>query len=267
MAIDYIIDYPCVPKETLSTEGIVERIKSRERAGAVIKLFRENGDQRPPSEMGFEFTRTNLDGEEETRVVVVQEMLDLAEELIPLEQYCVGCPANITGAPFGCIGAISYPISAAGERWLLDQLPGTDQPLIWLLLRQGIQELGYDGDSVKPLRANSTYFEERRVAGRDMVEFVITANQVFEMLFLLGNLQPAHAGALLLLFNAIPREVETAQVVEITTNRLSADEIERDYPFQMSVQPDDDRTVAELKTFFYALYRAWSLRVALLLDV
>jgi hypothetical protein len=267
MAIDYIIDYSCVPKDTLTTEGILERLKSRERAGAVIKLFRENDDQRPPSEMGFEFTRTNRDGEEETRVIVVQEMLDLAAELIPLEQHCIGCPANVSGTPFGCIGAISYPISAAGERWLLDQLPGIDQPLVWLLLRQGIQELGYDGEPVKPLRANSTYFEERRVAGRDLIEFIMTANQVFEMLFLLGNLQPAHAGALLLLFNAISRDVETPQIVQITTNRLSTDEIALNYPFQMVIQPDDDKTVAELKAFFYALYRAWSLKLALLLDV
>jgi len=267
MAIDYIIDYACVPKETLTTDGIVERIKARERAGAVIKLFRENGDNRPPSQMGFEFTRTTLDGEEETRVIVVQEMLDLAAELDPLAHYCVGCPANVHNRPFGCIGQIEYPISAAGERWLLDQLPGTDQPLVWLLLRQGVQELGYDGEPVKPLRATTTYFEERRVAGRDMVEFIITANQVFEMLFLLGNLQPAHAGAKLLLFNAIPRDVETEQIMQITTQALSADEIARDFPFQMSVQPDDDRTITELKAFFQALYHAWLLNVPLLLDV
>ncbi|MCC6804135.1 MAG: hypothetical protein IT319_14740, partial [Anaerolineae bacterium] len=92
MAIDYVIDYPCAPKEALTTDGIVERLKARERANAVIRLFRENGDQRPPSEMGFEFTRTNADGEEETRVIVVQEMLDSATELDPLAQYCVGCP-------------------------------------------------------------------------------------------------------------------------------------------------------------------------------
>ena len=267
MAIDYIIDYLCVPKQTLTTESIVERLKSRERAGAVIKLFRENGDQRPPSEMGFEFTRTNRDGEEETRVVVVQEMLDLAAELEPLAKYCVGCPANISGAPFGCIGAIAYPISAAGERWLLDQLPGTDQPLVWLLLRQGVQELGYDGESVKPLRATTTYFEERRVAGRDMVEFVMTANQVFEMLFLLGNIQPSHAGVLLLLYNAIPREIDAGTIVQIMNRQINAEDIARDYPFQMKIQPDDDKTVAELKAFFYTLYRAWSLNVALLLDV
>jgi hypothetical protein len=267
MAIDYVIDYACIPKETLTTEGIVERLKARERAHSVIRLFRENGDQRLPSEMGFEFTRTNAAGEEETRVVVVQEMLDRAAELDPLAHHCAGCPANAKGEPFGCVGSIAYPISALGERWLLDQLPGTDQPLVWLLLRQGVQELGYDGASVRPLRANPTYFEERRVAGRDMVEFVMTADQVFEMLFLLGDIQPAHAGVLLLLFGAIPREVEAAQIVRIMNRTLTLDEITRDFPFQMTNQPDDDRTVAELKAFFHALYRAWALGVPLLLDV
>ena len=267
MAIDYIIDYDCVPKQTLTTEGIVERLKEQERANAVIRLFRENGDDRPPSQMGFEFTRTNLAGEEETRVIVVQEMLDHAADLDPLAQYCVGCPANVRGAPFGCVGQIEYPISAAGERWLLDQLPGIDQPLVWMLLRQGVQELGYDGESVRPLRANLTYFEEQRVAGRDLVEFVMSANQVFEMLFMLGNIQPAHAGILLLLFGAIPREIEAAQIVQIMNRALNGDDIARDYPFQMAIQQDDDRTVAELKAFFYALYCAWALNLPLLLDV
>ncbi len=267
MAIDYVIDYPCAPKEALTTDGIVERLKARERANAVIRLFRENGDQRPPSEMGFEFTRTNADGEEETRVIVVQEMLDSVAELDPLAQYCVGCPANATGTPFGCTGFIDYPISAAGERWLLDRLPGIDQPLVWLLLRQGVQEMGYDGAPVRPLRANPTYFEERRVPGRDLVEFVMTADQVFEMLFLLGDIQPAHAGVLLILFGAIPREIEAEHIVRIMNGTLTADEIARDFPFQMPLHPNDDRTTAALKAFFYALHRAWALGVPLLLDV
>src|SRR5512134_2442897 len=113
MAIDYIIDYACIPKQTLGTVGIIERLKARDRAHSVIRLFRENGDQRPPSEMGFEFTRTSPDGVEETRVIVVQEMLDRAAELDPLAQHCVGCPANVSGQPFGCVGFVQYPISAA----------------------------------------------------------------------------------------------------------------------------------------------------------
>lgn len=267
MAIDYVIDYACIPKETLSTAGIVERLKARERAASVIRLFRENGDQRPPGEMGFEMTRTALDGTEETRLVIVQEMLDLAAELDPLAGYCAGCPANASGESFGCVGFIQYPISSRAERWLLDRLPGTDEPLVWLLLRQGVQEMGYDGESVKPLRADTTYFEERRVAGRDLVEFVFTANQAFEMLFLLGDVQPAHAAILLLMFGAIPRAVDAAEIVSIMNRRLPPDEIATRYPFQMVAREHDDDTIVQFKAYFYALYRAWLLGVPLLLDV
>ena len=36
--------------------------------------------------------------------------------------------------------------------------------------------------------------------GRDMGEFTMTADQVFEMLFMVGSITPSHAGILLLLF-------------------------------------------------------------------
>ena len=140
MAIDYIIDYDCIPKQTLGTDGILERLKSQERAGTIIQLYRQNGDQRPPKEMGFEMVRTAADGSEETQIIIVQHLLDFAEELNPLAHHCDGCPANRTGGPFGCMGKISYPLSPFGEAWLLNQLPEPTEPLVWLLLRQGIQE-------------------------------------------------------------------------------------------------------------------------------
>ena len=61
MAIDYIIEYDCVPKQTLTANGIIERIKEKERAETVIQWFRAAGDTRPPSEMGFEFTKSTPD--------------------------------------------------------------------------------------------------------------------------------------------------------------------------------------------------------------
>jgi hypothetical protein len=267
MAIDYIIEYDCVPKQTLGVEGILERIKGQARAENVIRLFREHGDQRPPSEMGFEFTRSLPDGTEETEIIIVQDMLDRAAELHPLAHHCEGCPANALGRPFGCMGQIQYPISSSAEAWLLDRLPSPEEPLIWLLLRQGVQEMGYDGASVQPLRPNATYFEERRVRGRDMVEFIFTADQVFEMLFLLGHIQPSHAGMLLLFFGAVPREVEADQIVRIMNGTLTADEIAQQYPYQMKPAPTDDATIADLKQFFYAAHRAWALNTRLLLDV
>jgi hypothetical protein len=139
MAIDYVIDLNCIPKEELTTDGIIERLKEEERANTIIALFRQNGDQRPPSEMGFEFTRSTPEGEEERRVIVVQDLLDRAAELQPLAHHCAGCgcPANRAGRPFGCIGFIQYPVTSESETWMLDRLPVPDEPLVWLLLKQG----------------------------------------------------------------------------------------------------------------------------------
>ncbi len=265
MAIDYIIDYACVPKSTLGTDGILERLKGRERAESVIQLFRKNGDNRPPSQMGFEFTRTTPDGQEETRVIVVQELLDAADELTPLAHYCEGCPANAAGRPFGCMNRIDYPISQQGEIWLLNQLPTPDEPLVWLLLRQGIEEFGYDGSSVNALRGEELpYFEEKGVLARLMGEFNITTNQVFEMAFTLGHIQPSHAGVLLLFFNAIRRDLDAAAVMGISK---APDDARERYPFLLKSEDRDDRTVCQLKAFFYALYVAWTLDARLLLDM
>lgn len=267
MGIDYVIGYDCAPKRAFSPEGILDRLKERDRAQTVIALYREGGDERHPSLMEFEMTRNHMGGQEETQVVNVQAMLDDAAALDPWEGHCDGCPANVFGKPFGCYGVVQYPISAAAEHWLLDRLPGIEEPLIWLLLRQGVQELGYDGASVASLRADPTYFEERRLAGRDLVEFVFTANQVFEMLFLVGAIQPAHAGMLLLLFGAIPRAVEADQIVRIMNRQITPAEIARGYPFQFRPEASDDVTIREIKAYFQALYRAWTLNVPLGLDV
>ena len=272
MAIDYVIDLACAPKAALSTEGILQRLKGRARAEAIIQLFRDEGDNRPVSEIGFEFTRTAADGSEETGVAMVQHLLDDAEALDPLAHHCVGCPANgggsggsgTDGEPYGCFGFIQYPLSVRAEAWLINRLPGPEEPLVWLLLRQGIDQLGYDGKSVEPLREDNTYFEERRVLGRDFVEFKVTSNQVFEMLFLLGHVQPSHAGVLLLFFNAISRDIEAQQIMQVMN---APEEIDPKPPFLLQAETGDDQTIGELKAFFKALYMAWTLKRPLLLDV
>lgn len=273
MAIDYMIDLACTPKAALTSEGISERLKNKARADEVALFYQQHGEgARPPDRMGFDFTRTTPQGEE-TYTVLLEDILDEAAELDAYAPYCVGCPANAAHRPFGCFNQIHYPISSLGEKWLLDQLPGIEQPLVWLLLKQGVLELGYDGESVAPLRSNPVYFEERALRGRDMIEFVINANQVFEMLFLTGTIQPAHAGVVLLFFNAIPRELEAAQIVTImkrsTTGgrALTPEEIAAEYPLHHSAHYDDDATVGQFKAFLAALYRAWSLDVPMLLDV
>ncbi|MEM6285285.1 MAG: hypothetical protein AAF787_24060, partial [Chloroflexota bacterium] len=125
MAIDYVINYLCEPKDQLTTQGILARLKGRDQARRIIQLYEDAGEgDRPYTEMGFELSRSAAaGGDEETETVRVSEILEASNQLNPLAKHCEGCPANITGRPFGCFGNITYPLSDHAERWLLLQLP------------------------------------------------------------------------------------------------------------------------------------------------
>lgn len=265
MAIDYLIDYKCYPKQELTSDGIVERLKGRARAEAVVKLFRNNGDNRPVSEIGFELGRNTVDGNEETRVVMVQDLLYQAEQLAPFEHYCDGCPANVLHKPFGCVGQVEYPISGKAERWLLKQLPPPDQTLTWMLLRQGVQEFKSSGQSVNAMRApDQPFFEDQQVMARQLGELLINTNQLFEMMFLLGHIRPSYAAMLLIFFNGIRRDLDADEIMRLA--QAPEDVLDR-YPFLIQPEPDDDASLTQIKQFLQALYVAWALNVRLLLDV
>lgn len=265
MAIDYIIDYDCVPKQQFGTESIKERLKGRERATTIIRMFREAGDERDPDEMGFEFTRSTPEGTTEKELIVVQDMLDNFDELKPVMPHCQGCPANRTGMPFGCMGFVQYPISGEAEEWLLNQLPSIDEPLVWLLLKQGVENFAYDGLAIDRLRKEGdTYFLDKFPANRFLGEFTLNANQIFEMIFSVGDIIPNHGAVLLLFYNAIERsELEAPQIMALAP--ADAEKIQA-HPYLHQIMQGDDRTLADFKEFFEALWVSWALNVKLLID-
>ncbi len=213
--------------------------------------------------MGFELTRSTPEGEEETRLIVVQELIDQATELDPLAHHCQGCPANRSGQPFGCTGFVQYPVSAAAERWLIDRLPVPDEPLLWLLLKTGVEEFHYDGSSIRELRGDQTYFEKPAATLRRFGEFDFSTDQVFEMLLSVGPIIPNHAGILLLIFHIIPRNLEADAIMNISP--APPDALIR-HPLHIQPSGEDDTTISELKDFFAALYTAWTLNVRLIVD-
>jgi hypothetical protein len=267
MGIDYLIHYDCEPKRAVTLEGLITRLKGRDRAEKIIKLYRVNGDQRSPSHMGFEMVRRTPDGEEETEIVIVQDLLDAAEELKPWEHYCAGCPANSAGRPFGCIGSINYPISISAERWLLNQLPSNDHPLPYILLQKAIREMGYKGESAIGLRSEEeVYMQSLEPLIRDYDGFTVSGNQVFEMLFLSSPIRPAHASLLLQFFGAISPNLEADEIMRLAVPPTQ-EWIDQNAPFLFKPSAIDDETISDLKAFFKAMYTAWRLSVLLLLDV
>jgi hypothetical protein len=267
MGADYIVHYGCEPKQALTLEGLMGRLKGRDRAEKIIQLYRAQGDHRPPAQMGFEMVRRLPDGGEETEVIVVQSLLDSAAELTPWESHCIGCPANLTGMPFGCVGVINYPISVEAERWLLDQLPGDDHPLLFMLLQSAIREKGYTGQSVVPLRAQEGVFLEADDAlDRSLGHGVITGNQVFELLLLSGPIYPAHGSLLLQFFGGISPDLEADEMMQLADSP-SEQWMDEHIPFRHVVSLADDHSVAALKEFFRAIHLAFRLGVPVLLDV
>lgn len=267
MGVDYIIHYACEPKAALTVEGLMGRLKGRDRAEAVIQLYRENGDPRSPRNMGFEMVRRLPDGTEQTEVIVVQDLLDAAEELTPWQDACTGCPANRTGAPFGCVGAINYPISTAGEQWLLDRLPDNAHPLPHMLLQKAIREMGYSGASSAELRAEpGVFFESATPLERDLHSIQVNGNQAFELLFLSGPIHPAHGSMLLQFFGGISQDLDADVIMQLAVPPSPA-WLDEHVPFQMQPAPGDDASIRAFKGFFRALYLGFRLGVPVLLDV
>jgi hypothetical protein len=264
MGIDYVIDYECVPKQELSTLGIMDRLKAKQRAQAVIKLYRDRGDQRPPSQMGFEMVRRTADGEEEVKVIVVQDMLDDAAPLDELRKYCVGCPANVLDKPFGCFSTINYPITQQAEVWLLKRLPTPDEPLIFLLVQQAVQDIQPNvelAEQINSMRERpGVFFQSSEVLGRRYDEMTITTNHIFQLLFLPESINPAYGSLLLLLFGAIPRDMDAEQLMRLANSTA------QDLPLLVEDELGDDQTLADVKDYLRALHRAHALRVTVSLD-
>ena len=265
MGIDYVIDYECVPKQELTTLGIMERLKAKQRAQAVIKLYRDRGDNRPPKDMGFEMVRRTADGEEEVQVIVVQDMLDDAAPLEQLRQHCVGCPANVLDKPFGCFNTINYPISQLTEVWLMKRLPTPDEPLIFLLVQQAVQDILPNAELAEQIASmrerEGVFFQSTEMLGRHYDQATITTNHIFQLLFLPESINPAYGSLLMLLFGAIPRDMDAEHLMKLASSTLS-----EEVPFLIEDELGDDQTLADVKDFLRAVHRAHALRVSVSLD-
>lgn len=262
MGIDYVIDLACAPKQAFTARGLLDIVRAKARAKSIIKLYRDNGDMRPPSEMGFEMERRTPDGDEEVQVIIVQDLLDQAAIADPYAKLCENCPANIARTPFGCYLNLNYPLSLAGETWLLKQLPTPEQPLLFLLLQQTVNEMKFNAEFAARVRSTpGVIMESGEVFGRRYDEVTVTTDHIFQLLFYPESIQPAYGALLLLLFGAIPRTMTADEMLHLTP----ADP-EQPIPFLLEATDDDDQTILALKAYLAALHRAHALNVSVSLD-
>jgi hypothetical protein len=213
MGIDYIVDLDCPAKQALTVEKMVALIKGQNQARTIIEVRRREGDQRPPEQLTF--TRMVLRPEGPTKQEInVGTLLKQTQELQVHAHHCEGCKANLPGHPYGCYGSISYPISTRAEEWLMGLLPAKLESAAGHLLRSAVTDFKYTGGMFLNMRPQEMFFESRapvrRKWGAWLSGWTLTSDQLLQMLFGLGTLQPAHCKMMSIILGLIPTDESAA---------------------------------------------------------
>jgi hypothetical protein len=224
----------------------------------------------PVDQVEFEFVARTPDGDAAPRRIRVKDVLDRASRLDEFAPACDQCPANNTGRPFGCVGAIGYPLSSFGESWLLDRVqPG---PAAYLL-RVVFEDVGLTGGNMARMRAaGGSFFEARVTPTRTDLGFSLAADELLEVIFCKGHLIPAHSAMILVVVaglrftRPVPDEADLPPGSAMLVARDEAG-VESAQLFDIpGPGGDDDDTIRELKTFFRAMFLARGFGVRLLVD-
>src|SRR4051794_38135284 len=134
-------------------------------------------------------------------------MLAEGRALEELEGHCLGCPANASPRAFGCYGYIQYPIEAATERFLLGLLPDDPSSTAAIVLARALADYGWNGEHTAKMRAQGdTFFELRDPVVVRWGTLMLSSDQLFQMVFGVGPIQPSHATMLALFFGMLDHE-------------------------------------------------------------
>jgi hypothetical protein len=204
MGIDYVIDLDCEPKQKLTTEGIVNLVKARSRAEAILAMARKDGDNRAPSEITFKIALNRM-GKVETTDASVQTLLDQAADLKKHSGACANCPANRDNPNgYGCYDSISYPLEPDTEQFLMSRLPDKLEGAAGYMFSSAMRDFAWDGAQAAQMRSQGeTFFRLRKPLSRSWPDLSITSDQLFHMVFHVGAIGSSHAMMLCLFFGMI----------------------------------------------------------------
>jgi hypothetical protein len=265
MAIEWMIGLSCEPKAQLGLERLVAKAKGRRQAEALLETMRANGDARDVSEISIRTFRQTPDGTQVQTSVSLAALFANAEDLTTHAKTCEACTANQLGRTAGCYGAINYPIARDTEAWLLSLLPEDLHFTAGTFLLGALQDFSYDGAPVARLRNGSkTFFEEDEPAVRTWEDGTrVDANQLLQMMFFVGAVQPSHALMLALFLGLVPHQIEPNELRAIMN-----DEDARKRAFGVPSIPPGPSTpqIEAMRTFLSALCRSALLVVPLGID-
>ena len=272
MAVDWVLNLPCGPKQALGdgdflagTDELLARLKARNRAQLIADIARQHGDS--PEGKSVVVTVGLPGGETENQEVTYDDLVAQARELDPLAPACEDCPANVLGQPFGCTGAINYPIPRAVEEWLASRLQPSSAVGGKLFLA-AIRDFGYTGEPIQGFREAGLFDSPRgvkkKLRGGLFSSESVTTDQLFQAVFCISEpLDPSHCLGVLTWLGCVRLDgapVETPEQAA-TVHRLTEPE-ERVRRTELDTGADHSvEGVEAFDAFLQAMYRAWVLDV------
>ena len=261
MAIDYVLAMGCEPQRQLGVERLVALHRTRILARSALAHMRQDGEQRTPDHIEVQLTMRKPEGDS-ARGVTLQDLLDESAPLDEVAAHCGTCPAGLP-REFACHRRIRYPIPEHVEQWLMARLPAQLDCTAGALLVRGLGEFGWDGSPAAKLRASGTTYFESRVAygvrweGEEGV-IEVSSDQLFQMMFMVGNLTATHSLMLALFLGVIPHDtsVYLLKDAEGKNQALAAAHV--------ATEPDPD--IEQVAAFLRALAVAARLDAAILVD-
>lgn len=162
-----------------------------------------------------------------------------------------------------CVGVIE-PISQDAEHWLAQRLPVSLESLPGQLLRQNLKEGAVSGKGGERLRA-AGMMKSAKAFQKNYGPFFrgvsITTDQIIEEMLCAGDIQPAHALAVLVHLGGIAIDDDVpmtathgARLADVM--KKVADREERTL-CTIAFSDDDDASTVQLKRFLRALYAAF----------
>lgn len=261
MAIDYVLAVGCEPQKLLGVGRLVELHRTRILARSMLAHMREDGEDRSPAEIEIQLTTRKPEGDS-GRGVTLQDLIDEARPLDGVSAHCATCPADLA-REFACHRRIRYPIPEHVEQWLMARLPERLGTTAGALLVRGLGEFNWDGSPTAKLRAaGTTYFESRVPYGIRWESpdgnIEMSSDQLFQMMFMVGNLAPTHSLMLALFLGVIPHDT-SVYLLKDTPGKQQALAAA-----QVPTEPDPD--IEQLAAFLRALAVAARLEAPILID-
>jgi hypothetical protein len=275
MGADYIVHLACAPKLAFGggdalagAKAMMAMLKGRNAARAIA----QNAKGQDPSTITVTRLRTTPAGQTEEKV----SYADLVASAAPLDaqaKHCQGCPANFLGTPYGCYGGLRYPVSAAGETWLVSRLQPADSPGGFMLL-SAIRDFKYDGAPIKRMRA-AGMFELKQPAEKVVEKKLLGAtrvsgDQIFQAFFSVGPaLGAGHCAMLLLMLGAleidgrVPTSKAEGGLMKTAMRAAPGDERRRVAKLRLG---DETPELEAIQDLLRGAYTAWVLDVDLLMD-